>query len=91
SAFDAIVGKEDVVRVKPDPECYLLALERVGVSAAEAVAIEDSPMGLTAAKAAMLGTIAVGHRLPRGDWSGDSHYVDGLARYADVLKALELA
>lgn len=90
SAFDTIVGKEDVAKVKPDPECYRLAVQRVGVSAAEAVALEDSPTGLAAAKAAKLGTIAIGHRHPRGEWSGDSPYVEGLARYKDVLKALEL-
>ncbi|MGB7963175.1 MAG: HAD family phosphatase [Propionicimonas sp.] len=57
-AIHSIVAGEDVVRGKPDPEPYLLAAERLGVSPASCVAIEDSPTGLAAAIAA--GTVAIG-------------------------------
>ena len=57
--FDVIVSAEDVARGKPDPEGYLLALEQLGVRAADAVAIEDAPPGITAAKAAGLHCVAV--------------------------------
>ena len=57
--FDVIVSAEDVARGKPDPEGYLLALEQLGVRAADAVAIEDAPPGITAAKAAGLRCVAV--------------------------------
>ena len=46
------VPSDDMTRGKPFPDGYLLALERCGVSAAEAVAFEDSRVGSTAALAA---------------------------------------
>ena len=57
--FDVIVSAEDVARGKPDPEGYLLALEQLGVRAADAVAIEDAPPGIAAAKAGGLRFVAV--------------------------------
>jgi HAD superfamily hydrolase (TIGR01509 family) len=52
SRFQVLVCAEDVARGKPDPLPYLTALERLGVSASEAVAFEDSVSGIQAAKAA---------------------------------------
>jgi beta-phosphoglucomutase-like phosphatase (HAD superfamily) len=43
-----------VERKKPAPDIYLLALERLGVTAAETLVIEDSRNGLLAANAAGL-------------------------------------
>ncbi|WP_164545464.1 HAD family hydrolase [Paenibacillus albus] len=57
--FEVICTRDDVLRAKPDPALYLLALERLGLSADEAVAVEDSLNGLTAAKLAGLRAIAV--------------------------------
>jgi beta-phosphoglucomutase-like phosphatase (HAD superfamily) len=50
--FDAICTRDDVSAVKPDPSLYLLALERLGVTSNEAIAFEDSPNGILAAKRA---------------------------------------
>lgn len=49
--FAAIVCAEDAPRKKPDPLVYRVALERLGIGADEALAIEDSPNGLAAAHA----------------------------------------
>ena len=57
--FDAIVAREDAPRAKPAPDLYLRALELLGVAAAEAVAIEDSPNGIAAAKDAGMLVVAV--------------------------------
>jgi HAD superfamily hydrolase (TIGR01509 family) len=57
--FDVIVSAEDVTQGKPDPEGYLIALRRLRLEAADAVAIEDSPPGIAAAKAAGLSCVAV--------------------------------
>jgi HAD superfamily hydrolase (TIGR01509 family) len=57
--FAAIVTGDDVERLKPDPAAYLLALDRIGVPAEQAVAIEDSPPGLAAARAAGLACLVV--------------------------------
>ncbi len=48
----AVVCAEDAPLKKPDPQAYRLALQRLGVAAAEAFALEDSPAGLQAARAA---------------------------------------
>lgn len=50
--FEFFLTIENVSRIKPDPECYLLALERLGLTADEVLVVEDSITGLTAAKAA---------------------------------------
>jgi HAD superfamily hydrolase (TIGR01509 family) len=52
SRFAAVVCAEDAPVKKPDPQAYRLALERLGVAPDEAFAIEDSPNGLQAARAA---------------------------------------
>jgi HAD superfamily hydrolase (TIGR01509 family) len=58
--FDEIVTADlDQARAKPRPTLYLEALKRLGVSANEAIAFEDSPNGVTAAKAAGIFTVAV--------------------------------
>ncbi len=53
-AVNAIVSMEDVPRGKPEPDGYLRALELLGVRPEDAAAIEDSPPGVAAAKAAGL-------------------------------------
>ncbi len=55
--FAAIVCSEDAPIKKPDPLAYRLALERLGVGAREALAVEDSPNGLAAAYALGIGTL----------------------------------
>jgi HAD superfamily hydrolase (TIGR01509 family) len=44
---------------KPQPDTYLAALRTLGVAADDAIAFEDSPHGVSAAKAAGLRTVAV--------------------------------
>jgi HAD superfamily hydrolase (TIGR01509 family) len=63
--FDAICTRDHVSAVKPDPALYLLALEQLGVSAREAIAFEDSPNGILAAKRAGIFCIAVPNPLTR--------------------------
>jgi HAD superfamily hydrolase (TIGR01509 family) len=53
-----VAADGDAARAKPAPVLYTEALARLGVRAAEAVAVEDSPNGVTAAKAAGLDAIA---------------------------------
>ncbi|WP_411277426.1 HAD family hydrolase, partial [Gaiella sp.] len=59
SALTTIVAADDVEREKPDPACYLLALERLGLTGPAAVAFEDTEAGVAAAKAAGIRCIAV--------------------------------
>ena len=62
--LDAFVTAEDVTHSKPHPEPYLLAAARLGVPAAQCVAVEDSPHGVQSAKAA--GCRCIGFRNPNG-------------------------
>ena len=65
--FDAIVTADgDPVRGKPSPTLYLEALDRLAVAAPDAIAFEDSPNGVAAAKAAGLYCIAVPNALTAG-------------------------
>jgi HAD superfamily hydrolase (TIGR01509 family) len=58
-AFDAIVTADDVDHPKPAPDIYLLVCRQLGVSPADALALEDSASGVAAAKAAGLTCIGV--------------------------------
>ena len=54
--FDAMVTAEDTPRHKPEPDVFLEAARRLGVSAPACVVFEDTDIGLEAAKrAGMLG------------------------------------
>jgi HAD superfamily hydrolase (TIGR01509 family) len=57
--FAVQVSGEDVARAKPDPLPYLKAMEQLRVTADEAIAFEDSPSGLRAAKTAGLFTFGI--------------------------------
>ena len=50
--FRTVVCAEDAPRKKPDPLVYHLALARMGCLSGEVLAVEDSPAGLAAARAA---------------------------------------
>ncbi len=57
--FQSLRCFEDTDRHKPDPTPYLRVLDDLGVTAKEAIAFEDSPNGVTAAKAAGIFCVAV--------------------------------
>ena len=50
--FDSVKCSDDVTRVKPDPELYLLSLSQLRTQPENVVVIEDSANGVTAAKSA---------------------------------------
>jgi HAD superfamily hydrolase (TIGR01509 family) len=57
--FLCIKCRDDVQHPKPDPALYQAALEALGVQPQEAIALEDSPHGIAAAKRAGLFCVAV--------------------------------
>lgn len=65
--FDAIVGGDQVIRSKPDPEIYLKACEMLGCNPKYAYAIEDSFNGVRSAVAAGMPTIMVPDLTPADD------------------------
>jgi HAD superfamily hydrolase (TIGR01509 family) len=56
--FAEIVTSDNVDRPKPAPDAYLYCLQQLGLTADEAIAIEDTPVSITAAKTAGITTIA---------------------------------
>ncbi|MDR2764352.1 MAG: HAD-IA family hydrolase [Tannerella sp.] len=56
---ERMVTSFDVKRGKPNPEPYLTALDKGGLTPDEAIVIENAPLGVEAAQAAGLFTIAV--------------------------------
>ena len=63
SVFEAIKCGDDVKRPKPAPDIYLAALADLGVAASEAIAFEDSPHGIHAARQAGIFSVAVPNRM----------------------------
>ena len=57
--FDPIITSDDVSRAKPAPDCYALAIQRLGVPPAQCIAVEDSLHGIRAARSAGAGVVAV--------------------------------
>lgn len=60
--FDSVVCAEDISRSKPDPEIFLKSANALRVEPRECIVIEDSTLGVEAAKLA--GTKCVGYRNP---------------------------
>jgi HAD superfamily hydrolase (TIGR01509 family) len=79
--WDAIVTADrDSTRAKPSPAMYLEALDLLDVDAAEAIAFEDSPNGVRAAKAAGIFCVAVPNAVTRDYGLDDADLVlDSLA------------
>lgn len=85
-AFDCMVTAEEVPHSKPDPASYCLAIEKLqqvfpaaGITAAEAIAIEDTPAGITSAKRAGLKVLAVTNSYPAQELQAADRIVASLA------------
>lgn len=61
-AFDHVITRDDVDKIKPDPEIFLLALKRMDLSAERCIVFEDSINGIVAAQRA--GIFCVGMHNP---------------------------
>ena len=59
-SFNAIITSDDVTKTKPDPEPYLTALNQLGISGFDSLAVEDSEIGVTSAIASGIFTIGLG-------------------------------
>ena len=83
----AVIGGDAVENPKPAPDAYLRALEAVDGDADCAVAIEDTPLGISAAKAAGLYCVAYTNDYTEHlDLSAADEIVDDLT--AEVIEAL---
>ena len=60
SYFDAIVDGNDVSNAKPDPEVFLQAAQKLGISNENSIVFEDSVAGIQAANIATMTSIGIG-------------------------------
>ena len=74
---DAALLAAGLTDAKPAPDIYLEACRRLGVAPADALALEDSPSGIAAAKAAGLACIAV-PQFAEADVSAADRVIDSL-------------
>jgi HAD superfamily hydrolase (TIGR01509 family) len=91
---DHVCGRDDVARVKPHPDLFLLAARRLGAEPAGCVVYEDSPNGIRAAKAAGMRSVAVPNGVTRAlDLGGPDLVQSSLAErpLAEVARRLGLA
>ena len=83
---DSRISAEQCKAHKPDPEIYLRSLEALGLTAGEALAVEDSPTGILSAKRAGLTVLALRPRHGEPlDQSAASSVIDQLN---DILSFL---
>jgi HAD superfamily hydrolase (TIGR01509 family) len=74
--FGVVVGRDDVPRAKPFGDVYVEAVRRLGVAPERAVAIEDTHIGILAARAAGLSVAALGGTQPEADLGAADGYYD---------------
>jgi sugar-phosphatase len=67
SAFEVIHSAEEEARGKPEPDVYLTTARKLGVDPAACLALEDSPNGVVAAKAAGMLCAAIPEPVLRND------------------------
>jgi HAD superfamily hydrolase (TIGR01509 family) len=78
--FEVVLTREHYQRSKPDPEPYLCAVARLGLTPAECLVIEDSERGLRAARAAGIACWIIPSSLTAGErFEGASAILPDLA------------
>jgi beta-phosphoglucomutase-like phosphatase (HAD superfamily) len=78
-AFEVIGAAGDCARLKPDPGIYHHVLARLGLAAADCLAIEDSASGLAAARGAGIATVVTRNPYTRNQrFDGALAVLDGL-------------
>lgn len=82
--IDYYVSGEDCIRTKPDPEIYHTAVRALGLTSRDCLAVEDSPTGIRAAKAAGLYTVA----LKQQDYQPDQREADTVIHEIRQIKEL---
>jgi len=76
--FDCIVFGQEVSESKPSPQIYLLAAKKLGVTPNDCLVIEDSPLGVKAAKTAGMKCLAIANTHPRQKLKEADKVVDSL-------------
>ncbi|MFF2011612.1 HAD family hydrolase [Streptomyces sp. NPDC058195] len=80
-----IFSSEDVGRGKPAPDLFLLAAERMGVAPERCVVIEDSPLGVEAARAAGMDVYGFTSMMPADRLAGVTGYFSDMSQLRELL------
>ncbi|MFB8443997.1 HAD family hydrolase [Streptomyces niveus] len=80
-----VFSAQDVGRGKPAPDLFLHAAERMGVSPARCVVVEDSPLGVAAARAAGMDVYAFTAMTPAGKLPRATAYFSSMAELPELL------
>jgi HAD superfamily hydrolase (TIGR01509 family) len=87
--YQFIVTEEDCATSKPSPEPYLLGAKRLGLLPEACIAVEDSPRGLLAARAAGMPCVVVRSELTADyGFEGAAAVVESNDALVDVLNRL---
>lgn len=90
--FEFVVTAESCERCKPSPQPYLLGLRHFGLTAAQCIAIEDSPRGLLAADRAGVRCIVLRNELTSScAFDGAFAVVDSVEELGEMIDALKQA
>jgi len=73
--FDVVLAGDIVEKKKPDPEIYLLAMRRTGLAPRECIIVEDSRIGVEAAKRAGSFVVATTNAYTEREELGDADIV----------------
>ena len=94
SFFDLIVAGDDLIESKPAPEPYLLAASKLNLVPQECLAIENNPVGITAAKQANIQVVGISNLYPlhmlqrQANWTVDDFLEIELDRVDRVLSRI---
>lgn len=84
--MDFVLLREDYEKSKPDPEPYLLAMQRFGATAEQCLVVEDSQRGLQAAIAAGIDCAIVYNEFTSGhDFTGATHRINTITELPALL------
>lgn len=87
--FAAIVSGDEVARGKPEPDVFLAAARRLGLSPGACVVVEDAPAGVEAALRARMKVVAVCTTHPEGELAAAHRVLRSVAELSiEVLQAL---
>ena len=88
--FKLVLTREDAVAMKPSPDIYLKCLDLLGADVEECIVLEDSLVGVEAAKAAGLTTVGVYDKYSDGDRYEISKLADfTVNEYSELIEMLE--
>ena len=79
--FDLIICKDHVNQLKPHPEPYLLAMDKLGVQAEKTLVIEDSVNGAQSGLAALSHVAVIPNYITH-----INTFPEGCARYTDIAE-----